>query len=333
MAGLVACLAVSVLVIGVVSGAESVDTGVGGGLRRIDEYRDMPGNTKYEHIISEPAYKRADHANDALPANFDWRDVDGVNYCTRELNQHIPVYCGSCWAHAAVSALQDRMKISRKARFPDIHLSIQVLLNCARKTAGSCVGGSPSGVYQYVHEKGLPHETCQVYRAIDDICSPSTLCRTCVPPVGQPSGCVSVKNYTTYGVEEYGRIAGEEDMMNEVYHRGPVACGIDANNVLEEYTGGVITYNGTAKVNHIVSVVGWGEEANGLKYWIVRNSWGTYWGEGGWFRLQRGINSLQIEKFCAWATPGGWRDAMGDVAAGKLLSRPHVPGTASTSSI
>ena len=63
-------------------------------------------------------------------------------------------YCGSCWAHGALSALGDRIKIARKARSPDINLSVQHLLNCGGDIAGSCYGGSQTGAYQFVKEHG-----------------------------------------------------------------------------------------------------------------------------------------------------------------------------------
>jgi cathepsin X len=57
------------------------------------------------------------------PESFVWNNVSGVNYLTNLRNQHIPQYCGSCWAHAATSALSDRIKIARKAQWPDVNIS------------------------------------------------------------------------------------------------------------------------------------------------------------------------------------------------------------------
>lgn len=54
---------------------------------------------------------------------------------------------------------------------------------------------------------------------------------------------------------------------------------------------------------HDVSIVGYGVTEEGQKYWTVRNSWGTHWGENGFFRVCRGKNNLNIESACSWVVP------------------------------
>ena len=87
----------------------------------------------------------AESCNVCLILFFFSCDLTGVNYATANKNQHIPVYCGSCWAHGTLSALGDRIKMMRKGAFPDINLSEQVLVNCvtANQSHG-CDGGDPT---------------------------------------------------------------------------------------------------------------------------------------------------------------------------------------------
>ena len=93
-------------------------------------------------------------------------------------------------------------------------------------------------------------------------------------------------------------------MMQEIYQRGPIACGIAVPDALENYTGGIYhDETGDTDIVHDISVVGYGIDADGTKFWTVRNSWGSHWGEQGFFRVVRGINNIAIESDCAWATP------------------------------
>lgn len=81
-------------------------------------------------------------------------------------------------------------------------------------------------------------------------------------------------------------------MMNQIYQNGPISCGINAEPLLN-YTGGIINSTAEKEINHEVSIVGWGSKP--YPHWIVRNSWGSFWGEGGFFRIIRGTNNLGIE--------------------------------------
>jgi cathepsin X len=84
-------------------------------------------------------------------------------------------------------------------------------------------------------------------------------------------------------------------MMNEIYARGPIACGMAVTQEFRNYSGGIFEdTTGKVEITHDISIVGWGVE-NGTKYWLGRNSWGTYWGIEGFFKIVRGKNNLAIE--------------------------------------
>lgn len=245
------------------------------------------------------------HVTD-VPAAWDWRNVSGVNYCSWTKNQHVPQYCGSCWAQAATSALADRINVARNATFPDVALSVQAILNCG--AGGTCEGGDPSGVYQYALQHGLPEDSCQNYLAQDPAnitCSPIQICENCFPTtVKGQANCTAITNFPSWKVSDTGSVKGVDDMKAAIYANGPIACGIDATNQFENYTGGIFSQTVLVPVvNHVVSVVGWGVAGDGTQYWIGRNSWGTYWGELGFFRIQMGQHNLGIETACVWAIP------------------------------
>jgi len=233
-------------------------------------------------------------------------------------NQHLPTYCGSCWAHGAVSALGDRIKIARGGKGADINLAVQHILNCGN--AGSCHGGSVVGPYQWIHQisqsgSGIAYETSNPYLACssessegfcgnaDWSCSAENVARTCSTFSDSGGKCVGLKHYPNATVSEYGSVEGADNMAKEIMSRGPISCGIDAVSILK-YTGGISSQVGQG-VDHVISVVGWGKDAaSGKQYWIVRNSWGEYWGEMGYIRVEKGNNALNLEEQCAWAVPG-----------------------------
>tara|TARA_B100000902_G_C27103735_1_gene810114 strand:- start:25 stop:957 length:933 start_codon:yes stop_codon:yes gene_type:complete len=275
---------------------------------------------EYVPIIHPELYEIQHNVNtDSLPNSFTWSNVNNVNYLTKNLNQHIPVYCGSCWAHGSISALADRIKIKRKAAWPDINLSIQFLLNC--RMGGSCNGGDHLATYKAIEEFGsIPYEDCMVYQAcsIDSKetgcsdkqnfeCTPTNICKTCDTFTWNGGKCTPILHYPNATIASYGSIRGSDNMMVEIYKNGPIACGINANWI-DDYEGGILNVPDKRKtINHIISIVGWGyDELIDKKYWIIRNSWGSYWGELGFMKLILGENQLGIEQSCAFAIPGTW---------------------------
>lgn len=287
------------------------------------------------HVVSPLPYTYIPLSS--LPGAFDWRNVDGVNYLTQDLNQHIAQYCGACWLHGSISSLNDRLKIARKGQFPETVLARQVVLNCGNDSAGSCDGGTDYGVYVFASKYGIPDDTCQLYSAEEHTCSAFRNCMNCDPPTqDSPHGvCYPVQSYGRYFVREYQRMVkpSVHEMKAEIWKRGPISCSIDAS-VLEmgRYKAGAIVnetraHNSEWDVDHVVSVAGWGIDPVGNEYWIVRNSWGTYWGDNGWFKVKIGINSIAIESDCSWATidPEPVRKNWGPSDVNHLFASSVVP--------
>lgn len=275
-----------------------------------------------------------------LPDQFDWRNVNGISYVTRNLNQHIPQYCGSCWAHAASSSMADRLKIARNATWPDIDLSVQYALNCLTH-AGTCNGGSDLLLYEEFQKTGVPDETCEAYIAADEVCNEEDRCRNCFGPPGH-GFCFAQSEYVVYQAKNFGYIAnasapsddgnpaevGEQSqwrsggssglrsaegktvpthkdmvraMKSEIYARGPISCVVDAETMFDLGKDDILDVEGK-EINHVISVAGWGRAPAG-EYWIFRNSWGTYWADQGWGKVYAGKNRAFIESFCSWAVP------------------------------
>ena len=178
-----------------------------------------------KHLVEDLSYV----AVDDLPADFSWANKDGIDYLTTIRNQHIPTYCGSCWAMGSTSALSDRWNIAQgPTKLPQVMLSVQAVLSCGNDKVGcgSCNGGDDSGVYEYAKNYGIPHESCSNYMAVNTKCNEGLKvtdknkppCYTCNPG----AGCKKLDEYATLKVSSYGSVSGPDKMKAEIFARGPV---------------------------------------------------------------------------------------------------------------
>lgn len=257
----------------------------------------------FESKTSPREWESDNFKSNDLPSAWDWRNVSGKNYCSPTRNQHIPVYCGSCWVFGTTGALNDRFNVARQGRWPMTQLSPQEIIDCNGK--GNCQGGEIGDVLEHAKIQGLVEEGCNVYRATNGECNPYHRCGSC-----WPAECFSLTNYTRYYVKDYGQVKGRENIMAEIKKGGPIACAIGATKKFEyEYVKGVYSEKSDLDSNHIISLTGWGVDENGVEYWIARNSWGEAWGELGWFRVvtskfQNGEGdhwNMGIERDCYFA--------------------------------
>ncbi|QDZ20798.1 papain cysteine protease [Chloropicon primus] len=267
-----------------------------------------------------------------VPESLDWRDVNGISFVTKVGNQMLPRGCGSCWAFSTAGSVSDRIKIGRYSQTgkltTEVNLAVQALLDCgaANHSIGGCHGGSAQNAFSFMYEHGIPDETCAPYIASspgwwsEEDCW-DTLCRTC----DRHGNCYLTNDGKRYKVQEFGLIlpsTGASDrgsdmvfkMQAEIMQRGPIVCGMYAHSSsfddylpanMGNYTDSVITDGATySGITHDIELVGWGvSEDTKIPYWIGKNSYGTRWGLDGFFLIQRGSNTLNIEEVCHWAVP------------------------------
>ncbi|XP_019379314.1 PREDICTED: dipeptidyl peptidase 1, partial [Gavialis gangeticus] len=230
----------------------------------------------------------------SLPESWDWRNVNGVNYVSPVRNQ---ASCGSCYSFASMGMLEARIRIlTNNSQTPVF--STQQIVSCSQYSQG-CGGGFPYLIAgKYVQDFGVVEEDC-------------------FPYTGSDSPCVYKRNCYHHYVSEYSYVGGfyggcnEALMKLELIKNGPMAVAFEVYNDFMYYKEGIYhhtqlqdEFNPFELTNHAVLLVGYGKDpGTGEKFWIVKNSWGTAWGENGYFRIRRGTDECAIESIAVAATP------------------------------
>ncbi|XP_041968439.1 procathepsin L-like [Aricia agestis] len=206
-------------------------------------------------------YQRPEHA--VVPDEIDWRTKGAV---TRVQDQGS---CGSCWAFSAIAALEGQHFLKNGTL---VDLSEQNLVDCDERDS-QCQGGWPFQAYVYIAKQGVDTEVSYPYDSWDG--TPRE-CRFNADTVGATdSAVVFIKKDS------------EEDLKHAVATVGPVSVAVDSRN-FASYNGSVfyVPECSSDHLDHAVTVVGYGTEA-GEDYWLVKNSWGRFWGLEGYIKLAR----------------------------------------------
>ncbi len=216
-----------------------------------------------------------------LPTSLDWRNKDGKDWTTPVRNQG---YCGSCWAFGSLAVMESLMEINAGNSELNPDLSEQTFVSCS---GGSCNGWYLDSTAEYLKADGITDEACYQYQASDlpcgDKCADWDTRMTKISDWGWVGG--------------YYGLATVDELKTELQN-GPVYTLMAVYSDFFYYASGIYEHvSGCLEGYHAVAIVGY-DDTN--KYWICKNSWGSGWGESGWFRIKMGTDEALIEEGTLW---------------------------------
>jgi hypothetical protein len=202
--------------------------------------------------------------------------------------------------------------------------AVNVLLDCMPGQHRCGFPGSASTAFRWLlGGAALPDDACSPANAslggnaqhcaggtpCAGVCTPAHMCRNRTDGHPRSDAAWTGDLYSVAAFRELDS-AHVDVIRAEIMAHGPVATGMCVAKAALNYTGGVLPASACAgcdKIDHDVNLVGWGSGATAsgaeVPYWLVRNNWGSAWGEGGFFRIERGKNACALELAVRAPTP------------------------------
>jgi len=229
-----------------------------------DEFRRQYTGTRLDRTRRSKRKTGFMYADTEAPESVDWRDKDAVTSVKDQGS------CGSCWAFSAIGSVEG---INAIRTGEALSLSEQELVDCDQEYNQGCNGGLMDYAFDFIIENGgIDSEKDYPYKGYDTRCD------------------ANKKNAHVVTIDGYEDVPeNDEESLKKAVAGQPVSVAIEAGGRdFQLYSGGVFTGKCGTDLDHGVLAVGYGTEKD-LDYWIVKNSWGEYWGEKGYLRMQRNL--------------------------------------------
>ena len=265
------------------------------------------------------------HAHDPKSTTIDWRKTSLLRSIDDQGN------CGSCWAFASTHAFDDYRSIVAQSKQTDTSMD-RVTSCCTLQDCQGCDGAGADSAFAYLNKRGTVPDVCQPYDD-DDLMEKYGLCQ----PTCDGGTVITEALVSKFKLGAFSRVTpSTPENIKRALRRGPVVGSILVYQDLTVYSGGIYQkslFDEYGDFNyivgrHLIEIVGYGRSRGGLDYWIVKNSWGVSWGEGGYFRMVSGNDSdFGIERQNAVYAPFDISDGSVESTASRSSSGVHVGGS------
>ncbi|EGC36209.1 hypothetical protein DICPUDRAFT_151351 [Dictyostelium purpureum] len=227
---------------------------------------------------------------DTIPDSYDVRTT--WSECISPIREQKS--CGSCWAQVSTGLLADKACIQTGGKIK-VTLSPQYMMDCDGSCTSNsgcnngCKGGFVGKAFEFLINNGVVPDTCLSYKASKDDSCPQS-CDDGTP----------FSNQTKFRASSCQKFPTIQDAQVEIMTNGPVVATLMLYDDFKPYKWANNIYvkgeNAKTVESHAVRVVGWGKSDSGVLYWIAANSWGSGWGDGGYFKIIRGTDEVGFEE-------------------------------------